>query len=270
MSDTWTLVLRCALDLAPSAEWPEAERRLAGEGVHGVTLEGVRRLLAHSADPITAERKAAAVATLEALCTEALETVDDESEPAEDDPGARAGTAALLPALAAGKRRAFESLFADWADRLVRYVHRYVGSREEAEDLVQDLFLRLWDRRAEFRRVGDLEAYLYTCARNRAVTHLRRRRVEAEWRTRVVDAETADAPAVPDPAAPLAAAELTAALQRAIDGLPRRQREVMLRYWRGERNVDIAAALGISPKTIGVHVNRAFKQLRDVLLRVLG
>ena len=71
-----------------------------------------------------------------------------------------------------------ERLFETHADRLRRYVYRYVRSWETAQDLVSDVFLRLWDRRHALDSVDDVEGYLYTCARNTALSHLRQRRVE--------------------------------------------------------------------------------------------
>lgn len=173
----------------------------------------------------------------------------------------------LAHRLAAGDAAAFEQLFEGYADRLVRFVYRYVGSRAQAQDLVQDLFLRLWDRRAELGDVGDFNAYLYRGARNRALTHLRQRRVQDRWRTSEERSQLPEhAATADDPTDRVIAEDTSAAVQRAVDALAPRQREVILRYLRGEANVAIAAALGISPKTVGVHVSRAIEKLRKALL----
>ncbi len=177
-----------------------------------------------------------------------------------------AHTPDLASRLAAGDPTAFEQLFEAYADRLVRYIDRYIRSREQAQDLVQDLFLRLWDRHAELGTVGDFDAYLYRAARNRALTYLRQRGVEERWRGREEQAHTPELDSTAaDPTDRIIAERTTAALQRAIDALAPRQREVILRYWRGDASVAIAAALGISPKTVGVHVSRAIDNLRKAL-----
>lgn len=243
---------------------------MAQEDPPAATPESVRRALSHSSDSIPAGRKAAMLALLQRVWAGETEPSADLVEEAPETADAGRTASELLSALAAGEPGAFDDLFAAYSDRLLRYVRRYLLAREEAEDVVQDLFLALWDRRAEFERVRDLEGYLYTAARNRAMAQLKRRRTEARWRERAGGAEFSEPLTATDQAEPIASAEAAAALQRAIDGLPARQREVMLRYWRGERNVEIAAALGISPMTIGVHVNRAIKHLREVLLRVIG
>ncbi len=163
-----------------------------------------------------------------------------------------------------------ERLFDLYADRLHRHIYHYVRSWETAQDLVQELFLRLWDRRAELDAVSDIEGYLYTAARNRALTHLRHLRFEEEWRRHhagpaIVPRSTT---AADDPAEQVVSAEIAAAVQRAVDALPNRQREALLLQWKGNSYAQIAAALDISPKTVAIHLTRAIRQLRRALLRL--
>ncbi len=161
----------------------------------------------------------------------------------------------------------FEQLFEAYADRLCRFVDRYVKSWDEAEELVQEVFLTVWRRREELASVRSLDAYLYTFARNRALDHLKRRRVAERYRRE-------HAPSAPDPAEQSSAAlgdglsveEIEAAIQRAVDTLPRRQREVLLLRWREHLSYDaIAARLGIAPRTVAVHLQRAAERLRQLL-----
>lgn len=165
-----------------------------------------------------------------------------------------------------------ERLFDTHADRLRRYVYRYVRSWEEAQDLVHDLFLRLWDRRQDLDSVADLEGYLYAGARNHALTHLRQRRVEEQWRRRCAGpAILSEGPTLPDdPAQELVSAEISAAVQRAVDALPSRQRQVLLLQWSGSTYQQIAAALNISPKTVSNHLTNAVDHLRRTLPRIIG
>lgn len=264
---SWSTVIRSALDLTPASDCQATGRELPAGLDSRHSSEAVRELLAHAGDVIPPARKSALLGALRQTWTESGRGADldaGSSQPAE-----AAAPADLLHALAAGEPRAYDELFGSYADRLLRYVRRYVLSTEAAEDVVQDLFLSVWDRRRELNQVRDLESYLYNAARNRALSHLRRRRVEAQWREREGKAAEAEPMNSPDPMQPMAAAEMAAALQRAIDALPGRQREVMLRFWRGERNVEIAVALGISPKTIGVHLDRALRKLRELVPRFL-
>lgn len=187
--------------------------------------------------------------------------IPDREEP-EAPPPSDAGAAAV------------ERLFESHAERLRRYVFRYVRSWEVAQDLVHDLFLRLWDRREDLGRVADLDAYLYAGARNRALTWLRQRRIEEQWREReasvVAGDEAAARPGRDDPVQQLLAAEIAAAVQQAVDALPSRQRQVLLLQWSGRSYEQIAAALAISPKTVSVHLTRAVEHLRRTLPRLVG
>ncbi len=166
---------------------------------------------------------------------------------------------------------AVERLFDAHAERLCRYIYRYVRSRETAQDLVQDLFLRLWDKRRELESVRDLEGYLYAAARNRALTYVRQQRIQDRWqRQQAAPAARADDPPPPkDPAEELVSAEIAATLQKTVDALPARQREVLLLQWSGQSYDQIAKALNISPKTVSNHLTRAVEHLRQALPRLI-
>lgn len=179
-------------------------------------------------------------------------------------------TAARARQLAAGDAEAFKHLFDTYFDRLYRYAYRYLQSAEESQDLVHDVFLQIWRQR---RRIGleqDLRAYLYVTARNQALNRLKHRKVEhrfLERRAAAIAAEEAAGP-TPNPEKEMEEMERAAALQRAIDTLPRRQREVLQLRWHNQLSyAEVAALLHISPKTVAVHLARAFEHLRQALPR---
>ena len=167
---------------------------------------------------------------------------------------------------------AFRRLFELHFDELYRFGYRYVQSAETAKDLVQEAFLRLWRQRSQVELGGPAaRSYLYTIVRYQALDHLRRRRVEDRWRREY------GAPLVSDRGAALAAdpdqeftgREIAAAIQQAVDALPRRQRQVLLLRWQQQASYDkIAETLGISPKTVAIHVGRAIQSLREMLAQV--
>jgi RNA polymerase sigma-70 factor (ECF subfamily) len=177
------------------------------------------------------------------------------------------------PDATALEARAFRRLFDAHFDELCRYVYRYVQSVEDAKDLVHDTFLRLWRQRSQVDLTGDVRSYLYAIARNQSVDQLRRRQVEARWRQRHAAPELVEhgeAVAL-DAEQQLASAELSAAIQRAVDALPARQRDVLRMRWQQQASYEgIAAALGISTKTVGVHMTRAIAHLRETLPGLLG
>lgn len=172
--------------------------------------------------------------------------------------------------IAAGDTTAFEAVFEAYYEPLRRFAQRLLDSREEAEDTVHDVFLRIWDRRAELAAVDDIGSYLYTSTRHTAINRLRRRRVEAQSRERLTLAAEREEAGLPAEAEQLLAdRELAAALQQAIDALPPRQREVILLRWRQHSYDEIAKQLGISPKTVAAHLARALEHLRTTLPHLL-
>jgi RNA polymerase sigma-19 factor, ECF subfamily len=177
-------------------------------------------------------------------------------EPPEDGPDARAAT---------DFRRLFDLHF----EELYRFAYRYVQSAETAKDLVHEAFLRLWRQRSQVEFGGTtVRSYLYTIVRYQALDHLRRRRVEERWQRDYVTPLVTDqgAALALDPDQEFTARETAAAIQQAMDALPRRQRQVLLLRWQQQASYDeIAESLGISPKTVAVHVGRAIQRLREIL-----
>jgi len=157
---------------------------------------------------------------------------------------------------------AFEALFRTHYAPLCDFVYGYVRSRAVAQELVQDLFLRHWERVAT--PAGTLAAsYLYTAARNRAVGHLRRERVAVAW----VKSRSSAARAAPaDADEPLREHELRDALERAVAKLPERCRLIFtLSRHRNLSNAAIARMLCISVNTVEQQMWRALKTLRAKL-----
>ncbi len=161
-----------------------------------------------------------------------------------------------------------EALFRAHYSRLCDFVNCYVRSPETASDLVQDLFVHLWER----CDAGDVPllttAYLYTAARNRALKHLRHRRVVARWAERVASAPL---PTGPQADERLRTREMAEAIRRAIDALPDRCRQIfLLSREKYLSYAEIAEVLGISVKTVETQMWRALKSLRKSLAPYLG
>lgn len=165
-----------------------------------------------------------------------------------------------------GDRAAFASVYAAHYEELCRYAARFLRDREGAEDLVHDVFLRIWRDREQLAIRGGVRSYLYAAVRNRSLDVLRRARTEVA----VIEASERLEP--PTPAsdggveAAVATADVAAALQRAIDELPPRVREaILLRWQRQLTNREIAESLGVTIKTVEAHLARAYRALRESL-----
>jgi RNA polymerase sigma-70 factor (sigma-E family) len=144
----------------------------------------------------------------------------------------------------------FDELFRRRYEPMVRVAFLLVGSRAEAEDVVQDSFARVELR---WGRMDNPEGYLHRCVVNRSHDMLRRRRLEQRF-GRLRRDETSE----------LQADELGDALA----ALPAKRRAaVVLRYYAGLREREIAEVLGVRPGTVKSMLHRALAQLRQEIER---
>jgi RNA polymerase sigma-70 factor (family 1) len=172
-----------------------------------------------------------------------------------------------------GSAAALKRLFEQHAPDLYRFAYRYVRSTDVAKDLVHEGFLRLWRQRSSVDLAGPTaRSYLHTTVRYQALDHLRRQRIEDRWRQEYVAPEILEQGtllAEGDPEQDMANKEIAEAISRAVQALPPRQQQVLLMRWQHHASYDeIAMALGISPKTVGVHFTRGVQRLRELLARI--
>jgi len=171
-----------------------------------------------------------------------------------------------LQRIRAGDERAFEALFRAYVEPLCAFAYGYVQSQSAAQDIVQDLFARLWEQRATLEPPRSVQSYLYGATRNRALNHQRRARIEVAFVRRGREVALAAPPPRVTPEDDLHAQAFAEAVTRAVTQLPTRCREVFTLTRDHQLSYDEAAqVLGISPKTVEIHVGRALALLRDKL-----
>lgn len=161
-------------------------------------------------------------------------------------------------------QRAFETLFGLLHSRLLHFCIAYVHSREPAEEIVGDVFMKLWLNRAATGEITHVETYLYTAVRHRSLNYLR------QYSTyRVVLTDDTAGSQVMDSANPVAATEwkeLLFRLNQAVEALPKkRQRIFRLVKEEGFTCRQVADILELSPRTVETQLFKAMKQLRNVL-----
>src|SRR6266568_4531426 len=159
----------------------------------------------------------------------------------------------------AGDVDAFEALYRTYWQRLYAFAFRYVRSKEDAEEVVQDVFFRIWRGRADWVPAGAVRNYLYLAVRNAARDRLERAAVARRWGGRV-----GQLAAAVEIQSELEAAELVAAVERALAELPPKRALVCrLRLIDGLSYAQIADRLGIGEKTVETQLARGLKFLRD-------
>jgi RNA polymerase sigma-70 factor (ECF subfamily) len=171
-----------------------------------------------------------------------------------------------LKALQAGDRGAFERIYARHATPLLTYLVGMVGDRDQAEELLQNVFIGFARRASSLRAGTDVRAYLFASARN-AVINLyrgRTRRVRFEKDYELFVRRRADAP--DDGLSHLEQEELRARLNRAVAGLPAPQTEVVLLRLHGELTFKQIARLTAAPQgTVATRYRTAIRTLREAL-----
>jgi RNA polymerase sigma-70 factor (ECF subfamily) len=162
----------------------------------------------------------------------------------------------LLEGLAAGREEAFAALYDAYGVRLFAAACGMLGSREEAEDAVQDVFVGLVQARARLRQVENLKAYLFASLRHAAM-HQMGRAKPSQSDTAEIAMPAADAG--PD-------AEISRRLEVALRRLPREQREVIaLHVDAGLTFAEVAAVLDVSANTAASRYRYAMEKLREAM-----
>lgn len=171
--------------------------------------------------------------------------------------------AQLVDRIRRGDVRAFERLAHTHWDGLVAYAQRMADDRDIAQDAVQEAFTRFWQARSELRQRASVRSYLYRAVRNRIIDLSRQRRAWQRWSMRFQHEFLARPPT---PADLLDDAELQAALDRAIQALPERRREVfVLAHLQDLSYNEIAEIMGVAPQTVANHMSLALRELRRAL-----
>jgi RNA polymerase sigma-70 factor (ECF subfamily) len=168
----------------------------------------------------------------------------------------------LLARLRAGDESAFDVVFRTYYGSLVGLAESLLRSREQAEDIAQDVLLELWRRRESLVLTDSLRSYLLRAVRNRAFNELRRVKIAKRKEPLVRDDEATPALGV----LRLEDEELDAAIAAAVDALPAPLSETFVMSRRdGLKYQEIAAHLGVSVKTVEARMGKALKELRDRL-----
>lgn len=169
----------------------------------------------------------------------------------------------LLLRVAAGDEAAFGDLFHLWRDKLYFFILRITGDPEMAEDVLQDVFVKLWLHRDNLSGIHHFDAYLYTMSQNQAISGMRRMARETLILAELRNSETVSGLAVEET---VIQRELVKKLQAILHKLPSQQRLVyIMTREQGMKQEEIARALKISASTVKNHMTRALHTIRQEL-----
>jgi len=164
--------------------------------------------------------------------------------------------------------RVVEQLFADWFGKLYAYAFSMLREEAMAEEVVQNVFCRVWEKRDQLQVHTSLKAYLFRSVHHECMDGLRHRKTakaHRSWLQRSAERVTAG-----DAAGKVELEDLEKRLREALDGLPEQCRIVFGLSRFGELKYrEIADQLGLSVKTVEAQMAKALKRLREKLVDFL-
>jgi RNA polymerase sigma-70 factor (ECF subfamily) len=167
----------------------------------------------------------------------------------------------LVTLLAHNKEEAFSELYFRYKDKLWQYCFRFLKSEEETDDIIQEVFIRIWELRCFIDPEMSFSSFIYTITRNRILNYFRDMNIELQVKKAlslrtIIEKETIESA--------LIFSEYQQILKDAIDKLPA-QRKKVFNMSRTENlsHKEIASILGVSVNTIQDHISESLKFIKN-------
>lgn len=167
----------------------------------------------------------------------------------------------LIEQIKNNKLEAFNKLFLHYYQSLCRYACNIVNDETASEDLVQDLFIHIWENRQQMNIHSSVKAFLYTSIRNRSINFLKSKKARK-------NNEGSYSESVPEISENIEVEtnESLEIIEQAVNNLPEKCREIfLLNRQQNMKYHEIATHLSISPKTVENQMGIALKKLREYL-----
>lgn len=165
----------------------------------------------------------------------------------------------LINLIKSGNKHAFDEVFLKHFKSLHAYAYTIVKDRDDAEELVQNVFVRVWTKRDQLKTDGFLKSFLYRSVHNESLNYLKHQKVRSKFNIHYAGA----ANEVGNLNTEIMATELERNIHSAINELPEKCRAIFqLSRFDQMKYHEIAAALNISIKTVENQMGKALKVLR--------
>lgn len=171
----------------------------------------------------------------------------------------------LIELIREGDPLSFEILFQKYYVRFYNFVLNLTKNPQTAEDIVQNVFMKIWINRKNLRPDQSIHNYIYVLSKHEVLNHLRDRKVYTQVERLVMADEPYEA--VTDQTMDLK--ELDDRIRKFIAAMPEQRRKVfLLSRYRGMGNKAIAELMGLSVRTVDRHINLALTSLRKEFLKI--
>lgn len=170
--------------------------------------------------------------------------------------------AVLFEKIKKGDEKAFERLFHSHYGHLCLFAEHFVRNHAEAEEIVQDIFMRLWENKSRITIATSVKNYLFRSVKNSCLNFLKHNQVKNQYAEKFLSEASQ---AEPDDEGFIESG-LFQKIEECINSLPEKRREVFrMSREEGLKYREIAEKLNISVKTVETHIGLAIKTLRDKL-----
>ena len=169
----------------------------------------------------------------------------------------------FLQRINAKQPEAFRELFSEFYNSLVLFAMGFVEQQDVAEDIVQEVFIAVWERDAQYPTYNAFRSFLYNSVKNAGLNHLKHKNVEEKYLASLNLEDKGD-----DIDLKMMEEELYRLLFKTIDELPDKCRNIFLLHLEGKGNEEIALLLNLSILTVKTQKKRALSYIRERLGRV--
>ena len=170
----------------------------------------------------------------------------------------------LLKEMARGNKDAFSNAYKLYFALLCHYAYRYFNDQDEAYEIVQHTFLKIWEQRNKLEQVSSLKSYLFRCVHNACLNRIDHLKVTDNYYTKEklqlkeIELENFEDTMTNN--------ETERLLVSAINELPEKNQKILkLRYYNNMRYKEIAVRLNISERTVEAHLRKSIQELRKKL-----
>lgn len=166
------------------------------------------------------------------------------------------------PVVPIGKEQSFDYFFRQYYAALCFFAQSIIHNQEDAKDIVQDCFIKLWDDYALESKTDTIKSFLYTMVRNRCIDYVRKKKVVTKA-TAILKYKEEETEYFDE----LAFAEMMRQVMEHIEQLPANMRNILKEYYIVEKKYkQIAKELATTPDAVRMHKTRAIKLLKEKLL----
>lgn len=175
----------------------------------------------------------------------------------------------LLQKINEGDEEAFNKVFKQYRNKLFTYLLKIVKSAETSEEIVLDVFIRIWHGREYITEIKNFDSFIFRVAHNKAIDFLRTLKTDRQlqYKTWINLQEPASSDSADKS---LHYKNTEAIIEKAIDGLSPQRQKVFCLHYNGSTNAEIADKMGISKNTVRNHLAASMEFIRSILTKTIS